>query len=173
LDALQENGQLERTIAVYTSDHGEMLMAGARTTGLRGQSLLPIPEGNATSRSGFAYSEAHCSANRTGSFMIRQDKWKYIYFTAAKPRLFDMSGLYGEMNNMANKEEFASVFKELHAQLTSPDAITFAALHRPDQVLHEHIQKKSRAQFFKSTASQFGTIQGSLFTERYYGLAIM
>ena len=25
LDALQESGQLERTIVIYTSDHGEML----------------------------------------------------------------------------------------------------------------------------------------------------
>lgn len=224
LDALQENGQLERTIVVYTSDHGEMLgehglwlkctlldyasriplivagpgfpkgeviqtpvahvdmiatlmeLAGASTAGLRGRSLRAMLGGNAAGGPAFAYSEAHCSANSTGSFMIRRDKWKYIYFTAAEPLLFDMSQTFGEMNNLATKEELAPVLKEMHAQLTSvvdPDPITFAAFHRQDQVLRELIQTKSRADFYKSTASRLGAIQGNLFTERYYGPAVM
>jgi len=224
LDALQENGQLERTIVVYTSDHGEMLgehglwlkctlldyasrvplivagpgipkgkviqspvahvdliatlmeMAGARTTGLRGQSLLPMLAGSPSSEPAFVYSEAHCSANSTGSFMIRRDKWKYIYFTAAEPLLFNMSKPFGEMNNLATDEHFTPVLEELHARLTSlvdPDAITFAAFHRQDQVLHELIRKKSRVEFYEATASRLGTIQASLFAERYYGPALM
>ena len=106
--------------------------------------------------------------------MIRQDEWKYIYFTAAELLLFDMSKPYGEMNNLANDQKFAPVVEELHGRLTSlvdPDAITFAAFHRQDQVLHELVQKKSRAEFYKSTAGGLGSIQGTLFTERYYGPA--
>lgn len=224
LDALQESGHLERTIVIYTSDHGEMLgehglwlkstlldyasrvplivagpgipkgriirapmahvdliatlmeLAGARTSGLRGESLLPMLGGNSSAGPAVAYSESHSGGNSTGSFMIRQDQWKYIYFTAAEPLLFDMNKPYGEMNNLANDQKFAPVVEELHGHLTSlvdPDAITFAAFHRQDQVLHELIQKSSRAEFYKSTAGRLGSIQGGLFTERYYGPALM
>lgn len=224
LDSLQQNGQLERTIVVYTSDHGEMLgehglwlkstlldyagrvplivagpgipkgkvvdtpvahvdliaslmeMAKAKTSGLRGQSLLPMLGGDSSAGPSFAYSESHSGGNSTGSFMIRKSKWKYIYFTGAEPLLFDMSEHFGEMNNLANDPKFGDVVEDLHAHLTSlvdPDAITFAAFHRQDQVLHELIQKRAKADFYKSVARRLGSIQGKLFTERYYGPAQM
>ena len=108
--------------------------------------------------------------------MIRRDKWKYVYFTAAEPLLFDMSKPFGEMNNLTTDESFKPVLEDLHARLTSlvdPDEITFAAFHRQDQVLHELIRKKSKTEFYEATASRLGTIQASLFTERYFGPARM
>ena len=151
-----------------------MEMAGARTSGLRGQSLLPMLRGNSSAGPAFTYSESHSGGNSTGSFMIRKDKWKYIYFTGAEPLLFDMSEHFGEMNNLANDHKFAAVVEELHEHLNSlvdPDGITFAAFHRQGQVLNELIQKRAKADFFKSMAGRLGSIQGSLFTERYYGPA--
>lgn len=224
LDTLEKSGQIQQTIIVYSSDHGEMLgehglwlkstlldyasrvplimagpgipagkvvrtpvahvdliatlmeMAGARTSGLRGQSLLPMLKGSSSAGPAFAYSESHSGGNSTGAFMIRQDQWKYIYFTASEPLLFDMSEPFGEMNNLAKDEKFAPVLEQMHAHLTSvvdPDTITFAAFHRQDQVLHELTQKRAKADFYQSVASRLGSIQGKLFTERYYGPALM
>lgn len=220
LDSLDQSGQSENTIVIYTSDHGEMLgehgmwlkstlldyasrvplivagpgipkgktirtpighvdlivtlmeWAGASTKGLRGKSLMPMLRQERSSEPAFAYSESHSGGNSTGSFMIREDNWKYIYFTAGDPLLFDMSQPFGEFDNLAADRQNAGQLEKMHSLLVSlvdPDSITYAAFRRQDQVLQEIVQTKSEAEFYKSVASRLGSIQGTTFTKRYYG----
>jgi choline-sulfatase len=217
LDALEQTGQRENTIIIYTSDHGEMLgehglwlketlldyasripiivagpgipqskvvrdpighvdlvatlmeLAGAETSGLRGRSLMSTMNGRASEQPAYAYSESHSAGNATGSFMIRRDKWKYIYFTGADPLLFDMSTPFGEFTNLA--KDNTSIVEELHAHLTSvvsPDQITFEAFRRQDEVLQGIIHERSTQEFYKSIAGRLGSIQATTFAERYY-----
>ena len=219
LDALEESGELRKTIIVYTSDHGEMmgehglwlknnlldsasrvplLIAGpgipagkvidapashvdiiatliesakGNSDGLRGNSLWPLLEGRASAQPSFAYSESHSEGNATGSFMIRQDKWKYIYFTGGDPLLFDMSAPFGEYNNLAFNKEFAPIVEELHARLVSlvdPNAITYEAFRRQSQVLRAFVQKQSKEQFYHSLVGRLGSVQSSVLAERCY-----
>lgn len=219
LDALRESGQLENTIIVYTSDHGEMMgehglwlknnlldsasrvpliiagpgipagkvihspvchvdviatlmiAANAKSEGLRGHSLWPLLEGRASGRPSFVYSESHSEGNATGSFMIRQDDWKYIYFTGGDSLLFDMSAPFGEYENLAHNKEFASVIENLHAQLVSlvnPDAITFEAFRRQNQVLNELVRQRSKTEFYHALVGRLGPVQAAVFAERYY-----
>jgi choline-sulfatase len=47
---------------------------------LRGHSLLPLAGGQRAHHSRVAFCESNGVGNCTGSFMIRKDDWKYIYF---------------------------------------------------------------------------------------------
>jgi choline-sulfatase len=219
LDALEESGQLKKTIIIYTSDHGEMMgehglwlknnlldsasrvpliiagpgipagkvihapvshvdlvatlmeSANAKPDGLRGRSLWPLLAGGAASQPSYAYSESHSEGNATGSFMVRKDDWKYIYFTGGDSLLFDMSKPFGEYNNLSSNREYSSVVEELHGRLVAlvdPDAITYQAFHRQDEVLRGLVRKQSKAQFYKSLVGRLGSVQSAVFAERYY-----
>src|SRR5215472_10845602 len=68
---------------------------------LRGRSLVPLAEGRPAAHPGIASSESHSEGNCTGSFVIRKDRWKYIYATGYEPSLFDLQRDPGELSNLA------------------------------------------------------------------------
>jgi hypothetical protein len=106
--------------------------------------------------------------------MIRQDNWKYIYFTGGDPLLFDMDVSLGEFTNLASRKEHAPVVEELHTRLLSlvdPDAITFAAFRRQDQFLRELVRKQSKAEFQNTLVGRLGTVQAAVLADRCYSQA--
>ncbi|WP_254604216.1 sulfatase-like hydrolase/transferase [Leisingera sp. ANG59] len=138
--ALEASGQLENTVVLYVSDHGDvmgdqgfwtkqvmyeqsagvpMIAAGpgipaaqkvatctsqtdiaattrevcgvAEDAGLPGVSLRAIANAPSDeSRTGF--SEYHDGGSRTGAFMVRWGRWKYVHFAGMPPQLFDLEG---------------------------------------------------------------------------------
>lgn len=131
---------------------------------LRGHSLLGT-------HPGFAFSESHSEGNCTGSFMIRQGDWKYIYFTGDEPLLFNLKDDPGEFQNLAAKTEHAAVLKELHGKLRSlldPDAVTDAAFRKQEAVLAGLVRKQTKQQFYDSLIGRLGPAQARVLSERHY-----
>ena len=63
-------------------------------------------------------SEYHDGGSPTGSFMLRQGRWKYIYFTEGNPDLlFDMENDPGELNNLVAEPDYESIRNEMLASL--------------------------------------------------------
>jgi choline-sulfatase len=221
LDELEKSGQMERTLIIYTSDHGEMLgehglwfknvllenaahvpliLAGAglprgksvdtpvmhvditatmldaagipRDAKLRGHSLLPLSRGQADGHPGIAYSESHSEGNCTGSFMIRKDRWKYIYFTGYAPALFDLGSDPGELHDVAGRPETAAVQKDLHAELLrlvpDPDAITERAFAVQQGLLNDMIRTSTRQEFYNAFQSRLGAGQARMLANQVY-----
>jgi choline-sulfatase len=144
----------------------------ARPKGLRGHSLLPMARGAKTSHPGFVYAESNSEGNCTGSFMIRQGDWKYIYFSWYGDRLlFNLKEDPGEMNNLAGNPANDSKVQELHGLLTSlvdPDVVTEAAFRKQHQVLTEMVQKKTPEEFFHTLRGRLGHGQATALTREYY-----
>lgn len=221
LDELEKTGQMERTLIVYTSDHGEMLgdhglwfknallenaarvplilagaglprgkmvdtpvmhadmvatmldMAGApRDPKLRGHSLVPLARGQAGGRPGIAYSESHSEGNCTGSFMIRKERWKYIYATGYDPILFDLRSDPGEQRNLAGNAETAAIQRELHAELLrlipDPDAVTERAFAAQQELLEKMIRDHTRQEFHDLLRSRLGDGQARILANQFY-----
>jgi choline-sulfatase len=147
--ALETSGQLENTVILYVSDHGDMMgdqgfwtkqvmyeqsagvpmiAAGpgvpaghkvatctsltdiaatarevcsvAEAAELPGMSLRVIANAPYDeSRTGF--SEYHDGGSKTGAFMVRWGKWKYVYYAGMQPQLFDLEADPHEQVNRA------------------------------------------------------------------------
>ncbi|MBS1825005.1 MAG: sulfatase-like hydrolase/transferase [Acidobacteria bacterium] len=144
-----------------------MLEAGGaeRTRELRGHSLLN------GSHPGYAYAESHSEGNATGSFLIRKEHWKYLYFTGDEPLLFDLKNDPGEFRNLAKDKQHEGVRKELHGLLTSlvnPDAVTAAGFARQREVRDRLVREQSREEFYGELVGRLGPIQARLLTEECY-----
>jgi choline-sulfatase len=221
MDELKRSGQMERTLVVYTTDHGEMLgdnglwfknvllenaarvpliLAGAglpsgrsvdmpvmhvdmvatmletaglpRDPKLRGESLLPLAQRQSVERPRAAYSESHSEGNCTGSFMIRKDRWKYIYATGYDPLVFDLLSDPREQHNLADKPETAQVLKELHAELLrfipDPDDVTERAFAAQQELLDKMIRDHTRQQFYEALRSRLGAGQSRILANQFY-----
>lgn len=58
---------------------------------ISGESLFPLMEqGRDELRRDFAFSEYHAHGIPTGMFMVRWDRYKYVYYTGYQPQLFDL-----------------------------------------------------------------------------------
>lgn len=221
LDELDRSGQMERTLVVYTSDHGEMLgenglwfknallenaarvpmilagaglprgksveapvmhvdmvatmleMAGAsRDSKLRGHSLLPPAQSPSAAPDRIAYSESHSEGNCTGSFLIRKDRWKYIYATGYEPMLFDLAADPHEQHDLAAKPESAPVLKDLHAELLrlipDPDAVTERAFAAQQDLLEKMFRDHTRQGFYDALRSRLGAGQARILANQFY-----
>ncbi|MCZ6578214.1 MAG: sulfatase-like hydrolase/transferase [Gammaproteobacteria bacterium] len=63
-------------------------------------------------------SEYHDGGSPTGSFMLRQGRWKYIYFAEDNPDLlFDMENDPEELNNLVAEPDYESIRNEMLASL--------------------------------------------------------
>jgi choline-sulfatase len=94
----------------------------------RGTSLLPLCRGEAScewdKRTVFAEYHAHGTAH--SMYMIRKDRYKYIYHPQQLPQLFDLQADPKELVNMAMDLDQAPLLQELHEELlriVDPDKI--------------------------------------------------
>ncbi len=221
LDELEKSGQMDRTLIVYTSDHGEMLganglwfknvllenaarvplilaggglprgktvdtpvahvdmvatmleLAGVeRDPKLRGHSLAALARGDAGAHPGIAYSESHSEGNCSGSFMIRQNHWKYIYVTGYEPILFDLSSDPGEQHNLAGRAETAAIQKQMHGELLrlvpNPDSVTEQAFAAQQTLLDKMIRDNTRQQFYARLHGRLGAGQARILANQMY-----
>jgi choline-sulfatase len=85
-------------------------------------------------------SEYHASSSKSGEFMIRSGKWKYVYFVhyPDQPELFDLESDPEELRNLASDEKFAAVRKECHQKLLSildPEEVDRRAKRRQAEIV--------------------------------------
>ena len=65
-------------------------------------------------------SEYHDGGSPTGSFMLRQGRWKYVYYAENNPDLlFDIENDPGEIHNLASEPAYESIRDEMLASLRS------------------------------------------------------
>ncbi|OED43406.1 choline-sulfatase [Chromatiales bacterium (ex Bugula neritina AB1)] len=57
-------------------------------------------------------SEYHDGGSTTGTFMIRWENWKYIYYVGHPPQLFDLVEDPNELNDLGNKGEAESTIQQ-------------------------------------------------------------
>jgi choline-sulfatase len=64
-------------------------------------------------------SEYHASSSKSGEFMIRHGKWKYVYFVhyPDQPQLFDLQADPEELKDLAREKSCQKVLAECHARL--------------------------------------------------------
>jgi choline-sulfatase len=82
-----------------------------------GKSLFHMTNGDATERT--AFSEYHGMGSSTGTFMVRRGRYKYIYYVAYPPLLFDLEVDPEEIVNLADDARYREVLKEYHNLLLS------------------------------------------------------
>lgn len=140
--------------------------------GLRGHSLIPLIRGERAAYPEYVYAESNSEGNCTGSYMIRKDDWKYIYFSwYGHNLLFNLREDPGEFNNLAGKPQFASIERELHGILTSlvnPDAITEQAFQKQRGILTTMVEKEDPGQFCHSLISRLGRGQAIGLAKKYF-----
>jgi len=64
-------------------------------------------------------SEYHGAGARTGSFMLRRGRFKYIHYVGYAPELYDLDTDPEELYDLGTRVEFASVVKEFEKTLRS------------------------------------------------------
>lgn len=140
--------------------------------GLRGHSLLPMLRREGADYPQYVYAESHGSGKCTGSFMIRKEEWKYIYFSwYGDNLLFNLKEDPEELNNLAGRPEFAAIGRELQGALTSlvdPDAVTEQGFERQEHMLRAMAQKESPEQFGDTLTSRLGRGQAIALTKKHF-----
>jgi choline-sulfatase len=92
---------------------------------LPGTSLLELAN-EAGRRSRIAFSEYHSSMSASASFMLRDDRYKLIYYVGMPRQLFDLGTDPDERHNVADDPAYASIRARLEAQLREicdPEAV--------------------------------------------------
>ena len=92
---------------------------------LEGQSLLPIIRGNKAlnwkksvfSEIDYSFNEARKILNIGPSdaraYMIRNNKWKYIYYKGFPPQLFDLKNDPDEFNDLGQSPKYSKIVDEM------------------------------------------------------------
>ena len=92
---------------------------------LEGQSLLPIIRGNKVlnwkesvfSEIDYSFNEARKILNIGPSdaraYMIRNNKWKYIYYKGFPPQLFDLKNDPDEFNDLGQTPKYSKIVDEM------------------------------------------------------------
>lgn len=73
-----------------------------------------------------AFAEYHAVGSPSGAYMIRQGRWKYIYYVGFEPQLFDLVTDPDEVNDLGESKEHSDIRQELHSILCSicdPDEV--------------------------------------------------
>ncbi|MGZ5232954.1 MAG: sulfatase-like hydrolase/transferase, partial [Burkholderiales bacterium] len=110
----------------------------SRDAHLPGHSLLDIAQGFVPKRT--ILSEYHAAGALTGSYMIRHEKYKYIYYVGLPAMLFDLESDPEERNDLGSNPAFAHVKTECEARLRSVvDPETADKQARSDQ--RQYIEK--------------------------------
>src|SRR5687768_8732032 len=85
-------------------------------------------------------SEYHASSSRSGEFMIRNGKWKYVYFVhyPDRPELFDLESDPEELKNLAGDRNHKKILDECEAKLRSmldPEEVDRRAKRRQAEIV--------------------------------------
>ncbi|MCC7367071.1 MAG: sulfatase-like hydrolase/transferase [Chloroflexi bacterium] len=91
---------------------------------LPGRSLLELAAADHVSRT--AFSEFHSSMSATASFMLRDDRYKLIYYVGMPSQLFDLQADPDEAHNLAEDPAHAEALARLEAALRAicdPEAV--------------------------------------------------
>ena len=88
-------------------------------------------------------SEYHASSSRAGEYMIRNGKWKYVYFVhyPDKPELFDLQSDPEEMTDLGADPAFAKERAACHAKLLemfNPEEVDRKAKRRQAELVAAH-----------------------------------
>jgi choline-sulfatase len=101
----------------------------------RGRSLLPVATGERDADADRAvFSEYHAHGTSRGMFMLRQGRYKYVYYPDNPDQLFDLEADPDELDNLATDPEYDQLRAEFEAELrdiVDPDAVDERA--RSDQ----------------------------------------
>lgn len=111
---------------------------------LPGRSLLPLAKGKGDElRADFAFSEYHAHGVPSGMYMIRWNRWKYVYYCGFEPQLFDLDNDPTESFNLienretrgsaAVREALTECDKRLRA-VCDPDAVSVRALREQEEI---------------------------------------
>lgn len=84
---------------------------------LPGDSLFAIARGMHPDR--YAFSEYHATGSICGSYMLRQGRYKYVYYNNCPPELFDLGDDPEETRDLGEDPGFAHVLQEMDAKLRS------------------------------------------------------
>ena len=114
-----------------------MQCMGAEAPGASGFSLLnKTPERT-------VLSEYHASSSRAGEFMIRNGKWKYVYFVhyPERPELFDLEKDPEELRDLGTDKAHRAVREECDAKLLAmlnPEEVDRKAKRRQAELVAAH-----------------------------------
>jgi choline-sulfatase len=86
---------------------------------------LPMDGGSLDDPGGVVFSEYHVEKVRAPCFMVRQDKWKYVYVHGHGEQLFDLATDPGEWTNLAAEHD-TSALRASILERFDPDAIARA-----------------------------------------------
>jgi choline-sulfatase len=107
---------------------------------LPGSSLWAIAKGD-DSKQGRVFSEYHAAGFVTGTFMIRVDNYKYIYYVDYPPQLFAMENDPNELNDLAGNPEYQSILQQCERelrQIINPEEVDRLAKEDQDRKIEEH-----------------------------------
>jgi choline-sulfatase len=119
---------------------------------LPGTSLFPIAKGeSAPDRT--AFSEYHAIGSKSGIFMIRNRRYKYVEYVGDQPQLFDLEDDPGELRDLAADPEFGDVLaacvRELR-EICDPVEVDRRAKADQEQKIEENGGREAvRAEGFK------------------------
>jgi choline-sulfatase len=88
-------------------------------------------------------SEYHASSSRSGEYMIRHGKWKYVYFVRypEQPELFDLEADPEELRDLGTDRAYAEVRRECHQRLLAmldPVEVDRRAKRRQAEIVAAH-----------------------------------
>ncbi len=88
-------------------------------------------------------SEYHASSSRAGEYMIRNGKWKYVYFVQypERPELFDLEKDPEELNDLGTNKAFSEERKSCHDKLLAmldPEEVDRKAKRRQAELVAAH-----------------------------------
>ena len=106
--------------------------------GQPGVSLFGLAAGEAPDRS--VLSEYHASSSRSGEYMIRYGKWKYVYYVhyPEQPQLFDLEADPEELRDLGADPGYAGVRKECDQRLRAmldPEEVDRRAKRRQAEII--------------------------------------
>jgi choline-sulfatase len=106
---------------------------------LPSRSIWPIIAGEAPDRT--VLSEYHAAASITGTFMIRNGRWKYTYYVGHRPELFDLEADPGETTDLAADADYVSVLAECERKLRAicdPETVSARAFRDQAERIAQH-----------------------------------
>jgi choline-sulfatase len=88
-------------------------------------------------------SEYHASSSRAGEYMIRNGKWKYVYFVQYpdRPELFDLDSDPEELNDLGTNKAFSKERENCHRKLLAmlnPEEVDRKAKRRQAELVAAH-----------------------------------